>query len=56
MKNFPTKSSVIRRLKKFAKYLEKVAKKAAEPKECPSVYIKAQFEISKHLHQTTFEI
>jgi hypothetical protein len=32
---------------------KKVAKRVAKPKKCKNIYIKAQLEYPKNLHQTT---
>ncbi len=49
----PEASRVTRRLEKnICQIFQRVAKIVAKPKK---IYIKAQFETLKHLHQTTLE-
>jgi hypothetical protein len=43
-------------LGKIAQIFEKVAKTVAQLKRCENVYIKAQFESPKQLHQTPSEL
>jgi hypothetical protein len=41
---------------KFDLFLQKSGQNSCRAKKCQNIYIKAQFESPKHLHQTTFEI